>query len=523
NTRFVYAASATDGALVVLDTTTRRPVLVNALLDRPECQVGTTTFDLAACPRIDANIDWYRVPVASAVISLTTVTRDALSPVDCATRIAAPTNGEPDAGAEGGIVGNPAACSTAAIADGGTPLSALEGGPAVNTIRGVAVVAGLRNSQLRIIDVEDWHANCSPERRTNADYPPAQPHVMRAVLAYPAPGLTGQVAIPGYSINGAVGTPGPADPQFAPVDGSPDLSSCATAPFCVQLPLVTGTQNVNALAIREDTWTLTYEGIIPGLTVRAGAMISTPGGPSWITASSPGAQFCVHGALEHDVVTLSDMSPCAPVPAGIDAGPHIVPELCNVDGGTTATAAECATYFGTTTSPCNRELSIESISGDTLTLSPVNDPSNCAPILVGGEWSPERQRQLLQQCYPQAFRFDIRPHEAWTVYSAVSGYVHDDVCTARPAHPLGRLVEGTTYHGNSFSLRIVPGTQPTQRGASYQFSISGGYTPLAIGGGLMPSAMQYSCTARRLYLVDEYRASLVEYPVAPMASPRTFN
>ncbi len=531
NTRFVYAGGANDGTLVVIDTATRRPVLVNALLDRPECQVGNVAFNLAACPRIDSNIDWYRVPVASAVISLATVTRDAIDPGDCRTRVAAPTSVVDDAGADGPS-GNPAACSIGTSGDGGSSISTLESGPAVNAIRGVAVVVGMRNSQLRIIDVEDWQANCNPERRTVANLPLSQPHTMRAAVAFPSAELTGQVAAPTYSINGSVGTPGPADPQFAPVDGSEDLTPCLTAPYCVQLPLIraadgTPTQNINALAIREDTFTLTYEGIIPGLTVRAGAMIPSPTSPAGagrVTVESPGAQFCVHGAVPGDWVSLSDMSPCAPVPAGIDAGAYIVPEQCNIDGGTGATAADCATYFGTPTAPCNRDLVIESIAGDTLTLSPAEDPTHCAAINgMNGLYSPERHRDLLRQCYPQAFRFDIRPRAAWTVYSAVSGYVHDDVCMGLPANPLGRVTEGTTYRGNSFSLRIVTGSQPTQRGASYRFSISGGFTPLAIGGGLMPSAMHYSCTARRLYLVDEYRASLVEYPVAPMSSPRTFN
>ncbi len=505
--RFVYVSGAQDGALSVIDTTTRMPVAVNASTNHPECQQGTAEFDEAECPRLDPKFGLYVVPIRSAVISLATVTRDAIDG-SCTTRV------EPPAGVLTPPMEVPANCTTVDTVRG-------EGGAGVNTIQGVAVIAGVRDGTLRIVDVEDWQAYCAPDRRagSNQGAPIAQPHMLRAAAIYPAPAsLAGVVSAPAFSINGAVTAPSEADPHFA----SPTTDGGCTGSECVVLP-TTASGVPDPSLVRDDTWTFQFEGAIPNLTVRSGAF-QAAAGDEQLTAQSQGAGFCTHGALPGDIITLADPSPCAPIPSDTDAGLHVDPDpaLCNGDAG----AAECALTFGTVNDPCNRELRIDSVSETDLTLTPVVDNSACA---VANLDVRELRRRLLQ-CYPQATLFNVRPRNAWTVSGAVAGYNHSVVvgsngqCTdPMPNANPGRLIEGLPFVGPSFSVRIDSGTEHTLRDATYSFTINGGLSPLLISGALMPSSMIYSCPSRRVYVVDQARAALIEYPVAPMALPITYN
>jgi hypothetical protein len=185
----------------------------------------------------------------------------------------------------------------------------------------------------------------------------------------------------------------------------------------------------------------------------------------------------------------------------------------------------CSQVFGTATAPCNRDLEITRLTQDSIVMTPRPDPSSCSPIMG---LDPEHLRALIQQCYPQAVLLSIRPANAWTVVSAAQGYQHSvsvdasGECTESRPNP-GRVIENQPFNGYGFATFIRSGAQPTHRNAAYSFTISSGMTPLLLSGGLVPSTMFYSCPSRRLYFVDQSRASLVEYPIAPMSTPRTFN
>jgi hypothetical protein len=496
--RFVYVGGADDGALSVLDTLTRAPVVVNASQSDPACQEGTSTFDANACHRLDAKVSLYTVPIKSSVISLATVTRDAMDPSNCLARVPAP------AGALGPQMNNSSACDS-------NPNYSDESGPSVGAIRGVAVAAGLRDGTIRIVDVEDWQAYCSPDRRSSPALanPPAQRHLPRVAVAFPDPSnVSSFVSSPGFLVNGNLTQPGEPDPKLT----------------MLTLPVSNGA--IDELRVRDDTWSIVYQGAIPNLTLRVGAF--QPDGDTGLHADVPGAGFCTRGALPTDIATLTDPSPCVQDPVDNDAGPRVLPDpaLCDRGGGPDAGMTLCSQVFGTATAPCHRGLRVTHLTETSITVEPMDELTACSTMNPTGH----ELRELIMQCYPQAVLVSLRTGNGWTVSAANAGYVHTVTenpttheCEDHEPNP-GRLIENQRYDGPGFSALMTSGTMPSVRDSAYTFTISGGLSQLLVSGGAIPSSMIYSCPSRRLYMVDQAHASLVEYPVAPLTgASRGFN
>jgi hypothetical protein len=219
------------------------------------------------------------------------------------------------------------------------------------------------------------------------------------------------------------------------------------------------------------------------------------------------------------------------------------------------TEDQCEAFFGTTTQPCNRELIVETARDNALVTrlpsfrdgsgrTVFTDPA-CTPVAQVTD-DPNVQRQRLRGCFPQAVPFEVRAAGVWTVVGARAGFRHnvvsvDGVCTAEPGViPTGRLRQddgtGTPpiYQSNAFQLRLFAGVarvgaearpvvQPTARGTTIQFSTTGGFSALSLDVASNPTAVRYFCTDTDFFVVDQGRASLLEFTTAPISTPRTFN
>jgi hypothetical protein len=420
--------------------------------------------------------------------------------------------------------------------------------PQPTVLRGLQAIITLRSGQLQVVDIDDPDRNCAGANRTQDDAmgtPRAfQPHLPRFAAPFnPLPALSGA---PLLQLLGANITASTELPSLTPLPNCP--SSLSTAPacdvsnnYCVCLPSVPGIPTaVDPLAVHDDTWKLTYEGPIPNFLVDNGGFVPVDGTTDNVLVQAPSAAFCAHGVLTGDRVTLPNDSPYVlSSDVNFDAGQVVPPvdagALCS---GMVQGQSFCQYWFGNSATPCNRELEILDARDGQLTLRTVPDPTRC-----GGDGDSGHQRDALLCCYPQVTQFNVRPAGAWTVVGTRAGFLHNVVAdpndpqqhcvTSNDRYPTGRAYENQVYASPAFTLQIASGTttdangQPvrhvTTRDTDFQFSIASGVTPLVLPVGLLPMAVHYQCEDRRLYIVDQGRSSLYEYPIAPLAAPRTFN
>lgn len=516
--RYVYAVSAVDHTLMVFDAdgaASRRPLAVNLIADRPECMSEAFVRQPERCPKIDPKLPFDRVPLEAPVRALTFVTRHGVSP---------------DQG-ECAPVPELMACTVARMGQEPRP----------TVLRGVQAVVALRNGRIQVIDLYDPDRNCSgratlPNQGDQQVMRAFQRHLPRSQgTSAQAPSVSGA---PAFRVAGATVSESPELPRIVPIDGRESVTCNSANNFCIQLPTVPGTNIPDPLAVRDDTWTLTFEGVLPGLSLDTASFQRPPvpgDPPERVVLDAPGARFCERGALQGDRVVLSAAPPVVPE-EGMDAGIPVASPCGDAD-----LVQMCRDTFGTSSEPCNRELIVTAARESELELALptytvggrvlAGDPRCSTPM------EPAELRRRLRCCYPQATRFEVRAAGVWIVVGRRAGYLHNVVnregrCVTLPADPgdatpnppTGRVRENEVYRSPAFALRIQSGRAGTPRDATFQFSTTGGYVPLVLDGAPMPSALRYSCTNRRLYLVDQGRAALHELDVAPLdARRRLFN
>lgn len=523
--RYLYLVSAVDGSVRVWDVTRRAMVMANVLpAPNPERR------------RVDPTMGEDRVAIPAPAMAIAAVETKEYNP----TNPEAPTIDE------------------AIRCDVGDPCRAgINAGP--SQLRGVYVAVALRDGRLSMIDVDDYEAPCRAATCDGADgrVTPTYRFVRHAPRSADAltdpPRLAAQpattVLLPGST------TGQPVEPDQAAVMVCGAERSVGSAPACgtdndfgvTLTPREVGASGggvtygePDPYAATNDSWSVVYEGVLPGLEQSGGGLSVRDGA---LVLSSPGAAFCARGALANDrardvLVIRSD-----PTPLAVDA------DLC-------------AAVFGSGVSAVNRDFVIERAYDDRL-------------VLRSGGLD---DLSVVPRCFPQAVTWRVRAGGQWTVIGALSGFLPavrvgaDGQCEVDPVKqgrvdamvarcrdergltglravscPAGRACTGTVgptgradrldapvFANPWFCFQIFPALSVPMgstvaeavvpdRDTQMAFSVTGAFVPWGSTAGTLLTSVRWVPGIDRLFAIDTQVNGLVEFRVNPFARGRVFN
>ena len=181
-----------------------------------------------------------------------------------------------------------------------------------------------------------------------------------------------------------------------------------------------------------ETWTVTYEGVLPGAGSGDAGLVHRDDGSRFI---SGGGSFCSAGVDVGDRLTL-----------------QVTPEVDEACEGLVGEGAEFLSYEVVESGPS--ELRIATIEGEETT-----------------DELPSRA------CFPEAVNYQVRAQEAWITRGQSSGFrtpfeAEDGVCVERDdAQYSGRLdVEGS-FWGPYLRFDLIGGDVEPVQGLSYNFAV----------------------------------------------------
>ncbi|MBI5518289.1 MAG: hypothetical protein HY909_31245 [Deltaproteobacteria bacterium] len=540
-TAYLYALGP-EGGVYVLDLERRERVRANRMPDpNPDGRL------------LDPTLSPYRVAISTPVVALTAMnTREfapdpAMATVPCRATVSRET------------------CPTGINA---TPAH----------LRGVFVGALLRTGSLQLVDVDDYDTPC---RRAGCGAAGVDATVYRFLRHAPragialdrAPRLTGRPAVSVPVTGGERMNVGasPGTPAVACADSrgpNDDGTACTAENFGVEVTAFaagqgTSTPTPDPYRARNESWLLTWEGILPGLDLSGGQLLDrTPeGSPDPDVARTgrlklrvDGAAFCARGVLvdgaTRDLVTLVD-------------DPRPTPGM---------SASVCERLFGSGTTTVRRDLRVFEAYDDHLL---VDLPEGLAEA-AGDE---QGARDAILRCFPQATRFQVRASNQWLAVGSRTGYEHavradaQGLCVVDRARqdatdalstrcllarvPLARRTGGTCATGRVclgeldpsgrataartpifanpyLCLQVFPGVrndpvlgrpraETILRGVQLFFTVTGAYEALRVETGMFPQAARFAPWTDRFYIVDTGATGLVEYRLNPIARARIFN
>jgi hypothetical protein len=344
-------------------------------------------------------------------------------------------------------------------------------------LRGVFAWVALSNGALVVVDVDDYDATCRgpagevkrgqifrhPDETDlelkrenigslNPEYFPSavRRHHPRSLRAF-TPDLVPAVTTPSLTRFGTVlsneptSETGSVNPHFAAVvrqlTSEPRPTTILPAPD-------------NPYALSTESWTVTYEGALPGFTGSFGALLEEPTG---LVIRDPSGGFCrkgveSDGAVDtHDVVQLLD-------------------EVCTFNRCTPAERESCLETFGdinvtTVALPRARSLLIEKAFDDRLTIANKHLAPGEAFVVVDGP--PDIAK--IKRCFGDdvggtrvlpLLRYTVRSSKSWVVVGGTSGFLHrkivdpastDKVC-------INDLSRPRIQNGRAFDLSPLPGS-----------------------------------------------------------------
>lgn len=423
-------------------------------------------------------------------------------------------------------------------------------------LRGTFAYVALANGALDIVDIDDFDATCrGPALATDTQ-----------------PGKVSYFRYPGDPEPVAIGTHATGEfyprvvqrhhprsnrlltGDVVPVASTPTLSrfttqltndpTTETGPTRPSLAPLAFTEDGQALfvlpagdnpyAVTTETFTLTYEGPLPGYTGSFGALTKDATGQ--LTFTDPSGSFCGRGVEDdHGAPEANDTV-------------QIVAPLCGDDAGTgcdASTLTMCQDRYGLSTdTPLkpSRTLYIQKAFDDQLVIAPKHwdlqiDPKSGAQtfVLVDGD-----DLDNLQKCFrtdvhaPSALpllRYTVRATGAWVVTGSISGYatrrtvdpkadpmaphkacVTDEnrshvfdgrVRTELPPLPANEQTSSWTsaglvppdnnchvYRSSSWMFAIRAGTSPSLQDMQLTFGVRWAWTPLSLGAGQLPQTVK---------------------------------
>lgn len=515
-THWVYAVTTGDRQLIALDATLRNGApspsygtraRANAIADHPGC--AAAPFDERACPKIDPNLPHDRVPVRAPARAVGFVAVSSRS-----------ESGQASCDVSQPLVEN---CSSFPQ-------------PRLDIFRGVQAVVALANAQIQLVDLEDPDRNCAVRVGQSVQRAFLR-HIPRGGDATSRPSLIGA---PQLTINGGAASFGGPNPRIVAIDGSETVCD-ANNNHCVVLPPQPQAPSlIDPVAVRDATYVLRYEGQLPLRSINA-ASFRAAAETGTIRMLAPGSRLCQLGALAGDRVVLAGPSPFVDTSIRADASVPIPSEnpMCP--------AARCREVFGDSNARCNREFAVRRAMPDALELELPRTRVGAAELAgescgavtppggAGGfEASAAEFTRLLECCYPQATKVEVRATGRWVLAISPAGrsiefpndvVERDGVCVQDPSvGPSGRVRENEVYDARWFRIRIASGTQPTPRDTTITFRTGGGYAQLVSNTGAAGAqAVRYVCGSDRVYIVDQTPSALKEYSLAPFVQTRTFN
>ena len=524
-TRYLFLTSADDGAVVAWDIGRGARVLPNQL---PQPNLRGS--------RIQPSLRADRVALVSPATALVAINTTLYDPA------AQPV-------AESGTV-DETTCSA-----GYTPVDQ-------SVFSGVFMGVVLRTGQLAILDLDDynvdaWEAQCRRAAGSTLNgayrfvrHAPRASTTLATAPALSAPPVVSAViqgAAHGQTLEGA------SAPTFACGDSraqSGSTTCTATNSFGVHLPQRQIGVSAGApvygptdpFTSRNETWTFTFEGLLPGLDQYGGAITADASGG--LRVDAPGALFCTRGALARDGVAhdvLSIVSDPTPLAADADL---------------------CSRVFGSGTAPLNRDFAVRRAFEDHVLVDVSAEVGD-----VG----------LVGRCFPQAVHFQVRAGQQWVAIGGVSGFVHDvrpgaDLeCEVDPVAqaevvgwaqrclvdaslaptltslvcPAARACTGTVgsdgaahradapmFANAYFCTQIYPAlalrssrvvAAPVDRDTLMSFAIANAYDYFRTAVGTLPSAVRHPAGIDRIFVVDSGTNGLMEFRLNPFAAGRIFN
>ncbi|TXD34946.1 hypothetical protein FRC98_17650 [Lujinxingia vulgaris] len=208
-------------------------------------------------------------------------------------------------------------------------------------------------------------------------------------------------------------------------------------------------RQVYDVRLRNESWTLTFEGALPGVGSQERGIIATEGAGKFL---SGGVDYCA---------------------AGVEVGDRLRILSEPAEGG------GCADFQGSETF---LTYEITEIGATTLTISPIDEEGFAAML-------PTRE------CFDTGLRYEVRPQEQWIATGTQSGFasvwerdgescvLKEDALNGRIQ---GRVAAGEVWEGPYLALRIREGEVGAREGLSYTFRVDRAF---AVDGASLGTAL----------------------------------
>ena len=222
--------------------------------------------------------------------------------------------------------------------------------------------------------------------------------------------------------------------------------------------------------LRDEVWTITFEGTIPDSDRSDGLIHETVDG----LLVSTGTNFCNRGIEPGDVVVIESATP------SLDAEPDACEDFVNVE----------------------LEYEVDFVRADAIYLRVVEDRDDVVTVL------PTRD------CFAEGFAYEVRvADDTWLVAGSVSGMIHDQTSLSEQCVPAtgdtlrtGRLVTGVPFANVFFSIEVEDSADlvPPARGYQLAFAIENNFatTAVSIGPDPVDTELAPVGSGRRLLVSD---------------------
>lgn len=403
-------------------------------------------------------------------------------------------------------------------------------------LRGVFLAAGLTDGSVAIVDVYDLDAPCRGgavcESPPNDD--DRQVFIQRhrpRIGSFVTLGMTLTTA-PAVTANGDTFTVEPGGATGGEV--APDLAAVECGPFQTRVypfpdgggaePLVCAL--ADPWAARTETWTVTWEGALPGTNGGRGRL-SVDGGQPTIRVEVP---VCERGVLgSENVAALPEEAPEAAF-----AG-----DLLVVTGEVPPSVAEDAPCRQVVTDPDGQLIRLDFPIVHAAQVETADGAREGVLRLAGETRSGTRWQDVLD-CFPELTTYEIHAQAAYTVAGSRTGYRHrvladamDGSCTVDTTldpRRIGKAVSGTVYDNGFVRFQLVEQetarlTPADEAELSFQIGQVPGKLIVPIGDQLptVISDLAFNPVEGNVYVVDSQASGLVELDLEPISIAGSFD
>ncbi|MFW6066721.1 MAG: hypothetical protein ACOC97_00165 [Myxococcota bacterium] len=395
-------------------------------------------------------------------------------------------------------------------------------------LRGVYLMVGTADGQVRVVDVHDTHLQCIDCADGTTGESEGQWFLRRHAprIADQLRDVLGITAAPLYRVDGSASRV-ETDGQAEDAPGLTPISCPADTIRIFPLEDDDEAQDEDLLCVRVDPWateaqgwTAEWEGRIPGTSSSRGHLdegtpvVEVPGGTG----------LCTQGVLGAMNVPGDPEDPLSAYAGDVLVVTSELPRSREDDP------------------QCEPFLDAEERDEIAFRIAHARDAS----LELGAPVHPDRyDLELVRHCFPGNLAFEVRTSEVYTVSGAATGFPHpvdvadatDDTCVvSTDADPLarGRAFEGQLFRNGQVAFRIPPygsggDSPPSGTEVTLTFDVASVPGPLVLSVGTLSTggrvatlltALQFM--GERLYVVDSANRGLLEVGMDPFRLVRTF-